>query len=675
MGLILAAGEELVATWLARSSTDGLSFQPQSWISFGAMLCASAGVGALAGLLLAPIARRLGSASGRPACGEARGLVTLALLAFVLAWNGAQFAIQRLEARNAVYVASASSLLLVLAWIRPTWSHYSAAITHPWCVFGVLALLPWLTSDVMQDSTWRTKRWAAIALTLGAWSLASATRRWWSSTPITRWSTTLGACALALAGTGLGQGVIAREVELARGPDAPPVVLISLDTVRAANLSVYGYARDTTPRLREFAAHATRFERAYAAANYTLPSHASMLTGLYVREHGAYPDRDASLPAPLARERETIVETLAKRGWHTIGVVANHGYLGPAFGIPQGFAEYDARSRRLAFPRAGTSSLRGALQDLLYELLPPTEFDLTYRRAEEINSAIAERLDEHELRAPGAPVFLFANYMDAHVPYSPPEPFATRFASAVEPMRKSRYYGWRARVYSGEQRLTDEQRQQLIDLYDASIAYLDQQVGALFDELRRRGLYDEALIVVTSDHGESFGSRAVLEHGMSLDEGEIRVPLLIKLPHQREPRVVDALASGVDIAPTILAQLGLPRPEPCSGVDLLGNELSDERVVFAEHYPHHWHQRVAPSRAFHETAALWRNLKAARRDDGQLEIGKLRSIDAGYGVLESWPSDAPDLPHRLEDWKALPHAAQRSSVGGAEALKSLGYTD
>ena len=125
--------------------------------------------------------------------------------------------------------------------------------------------------------------------------------------------------------------------------ELPPVVLISLDTVRADHLSVYGYERDTTPRLQELAADAEVYTNAISAGDMTLVSHASLFTGLYARSHGAHFLRDRWTARPLADDFATLAEMLASHGYRTYGIVANSGYLAPAYGISQGFDYYDAR--------------------------------------------------------------------------------------------------------------------------------------------------------------------------------------------------------------------------------------------------------------------------------------------------------------------------------------------
>src|SRR5207245_1085916 len=143
---------------------------------------------------------------------------------------------------------------------------------------------------------------------------------------------------------------------------------------------------------------------------------------------------------------------------------------------------------------------------------------------------------------------LFVNYMDAHWPYYSPEPYATVFPGSAEEYGPDEYL---SHVLAKD--ASPEYCGVLVARYDSAIAYLDSQLGKFLDALRRRGLYDDALIIITSDHGEAFGERGQLSHGMSVYQNQIRIPLLVKAPGQRTPRVVSTAVSSIDVFDTVLA--------------------------------------------------------------------------------------------------------------------------
>ena len=675
VAMLFAAVEAIAASWMTRLHVDGLLYSPQSTVSFAASILAHAFVGAIAGALLrgvaGPIARRTRVAAGAAMTSVATFAVVLVLLvdaATVPASN-------QIETKHVLILSLALEFAIVASWWRPKAWSWLSGVAAPWSGALLLGIAPWITHELIADSSWSIKRASVLGFAAALTAAATLAKRWLGAPRASGPLATAAVVLLALAGGLLPQATIEHPRGAVVPRDAPTVVLISLDTVRSDHLSVYGYERDTTPRLREFAANSTLFTHSYSSADFTLASHASLFTGLYARTHGAHPSPELAVSEPLAREHVTLTERLADAGWRTVGIVANYVMLGPVFGIEQGFERYDARARRLAFPKAGSWTLRARLQRLLYEFLPPEGFDLVFRRAGEINREVFARLDQHRERSPGSPLMLFVNYMDAHVPYAPPPPFVEKFAAAPPPMRKSDYYTWRAKLYRGDTALSPEYRAELVTQYDSSIAYLDAQVGALLERLQELGLYEGALIIVTADHGEAFGEHSTLEHEMSVYGEQVRVPLIVKLPHQRAGRIVETAASGVDVTPTVLAQLGLPPAQGAQGRDLFDTELTDDRIVFAEHYPTAWHTRNNPRRAVHQTAAFWGALKQIRYDDGRLELYDLAADPREERPIDGSPADAPDLAQELRGWTARPRPQGRDRRKIVEALESLGYAE
>jgi arylsulfatase A-like enzyme len=325
------------------------------------------------------------------------------------------------------------------------------------------------------------------------------------------------------------------------------IILITLDTVRADHLSLYGYARDTTPHLRTLRDFTT-YTNAFSSGNWTLPGHASIFTGQSVTRHGAHESPTSDFHA-IAENLPTLPQLLARRGFVTAGVVANYGNLSGPAGFERGFDVYDYvypaglddPSTPHYLPRA---KLRNALVTALhsiYRLAP----------AEDVNRRAFRFLDSQR-----RPFFLFINYMDAHVPYTPPHPYDTRYPGKSS-FAWNDYYD----IEKSGRPLTARESQHLVSQYDGAINYLDDQLDQLLRKLRELQLYDDALIVITSDHGESFGERAILGHGRTLYQNQIRIPLLVKLPHATSGARVDTFISDTDILPAILG-MRAPTPSP-----------------------------------------------------------------------------------------------------------------
>ena len=302
----------------------------------------------------------------------------------------------------------------------------------------------------------------------------------------------------------------------------PNVILITLDTVRADRMGFLGSKRGLTPHLDALAGQSVVFERAYSQAPITPVSHATILTGTYPQYHGIrnFGDR---LPPSIP----FLPEILHAEGYHTgafVGSIILDPKNGFASGFERGFDVYNA-----GFHRQKTGQRREASMQ---------------RRGEVTLGYVLEWLGQQK----SGPFFLWFHLWDAHDPYNPPEPFRSRFSNAP---------------------------------YNAGIAYVDDTVGKLLDYLRSQGLYDNALIAVAADHGESLGDHGELTHSIFLYDATIHVPLLLKLPGNRfGGQRVNAVASLVDLAPTVLEGLGQTPPSAMQGhslFPLIGNPHPENR--------------------------------------------------------------------------------------------------
>jgi arylsulfatase A-like enzyme len=494
--------------------------------------------------------------------------------------------------------------------------------------------------------------------------------------------------ALLLTGVPAAAWLVTRLHEPARLPAPakpaerrPNVLLMVLDTVRADHLSVYGYHRRTTPWLERLAKTATFYRHCFAASYTTLASHASIFTGLYPRSHGA-----ANLPPglsvgePLDPKWETLAERLAKLGYTNAAVIANVSYLSKYFGTDQGFHYYDDRKPLPCFPRGGTFPLRFLVRRLLGEAKVLVQAQRLYRSAAEINEGVYEVLED--LRAAGSPFFLFVNYMDAHSPYVPPEPFDRLFEGRHKGLTPLMHYdALRDDVALRRRTITDVERRHYVSQYDGAIAFLDAELGKLFARLQDLDLYDDSLIIVTADHGEAFGEHGFVGHEWSMHQHQIGVPLIMKYPRQKVGQVIDGNVSHVDLLPTILDTLGASAAEGAHGISLRSLSAdSAQRHIYAEgylkgslvlsdrvKYPLMTWAIVAPGR--------W---KLISNSDGNAELYHLDNDPNEQSNLAARQTDlSRSLLEALENWKRDHPLAQSSGrridPRAVERLRALGY--
>jgi choline-sulfatase len=312
----------------------------------------------------------------------------------------------------------------------------------------------------------------------------------------------------------------------AAATDQPNVILITLDTVRADRMGFLGSKLGLTPQLDALASQGVVFERAYSQAPITPVSHATILTGTFPQYHGIRNFGDRLPPSvPF------LPDILHAQGYHTgafVGSIILDPKNGFASGFERGFDVYNA-----GFHRQKTGERREASMQ---------------RRGEVTLGYVLEWVGQQK----GGPFFLWFHLWDAHDPYNPPEPFRSRFPNAP---------------------------------YNGGIAYVDSIVGKLLDYLRSQGLYDNTLIAVAADHGESLGEHGELTHSIFLYDSTIHVPLLVKFPGNRfVSQHVNATASLVDLAPTVLDALGQAPPPAMQGhslLPLIGNPHPENRPSLA----------------------------------------------------------------------------------------------
>ncbi len=452
------------------------------------------------------------------------------------------------------------------------------------------------------------------------------------------------------------------------GDGPPPIVLVTLDTTRRDALGVYGGPPGLTPHLDAFAADATVYEDAVATAPWTLPSHASMFTGLYAGRHGAGVG-ERRLPSAVP----VLAEELRRNGYHTAGF-AGGKLVSSAFGVARGFDVYH----------------------------DPEGFET---RGDRLTEAVKAEL----AAVPPGPLFLFVNYFDPHYRYRAPAPFQER-AGVAEARAALTTTAWRRaaagrdeawrRLTHGEAPVTEAGKRWVTAVYHAEVAFMDAQLGRLFAELKRRGLYDRAWIVVVADHGELLGEGGYLSHAYRLDPELMEVPLLVKAPGQRAGsgadaggeaggeagaggRRVAALTSVADLFPTLLEAAGVEVPEGLDGRPL-GRPGDRSRVYFEEHVSQvhplpNTHLLLAP----HAYGAQSRSSRLLAWDGGQecaRRAGGEAAAPSSYGWREvECPDDSAEALEALEKRLGRPDPVEVDPAGAAlsdedrEALRALGY--
>jgi hypothetical protein len=321
--------------------------------------------------------------------------------------------------------------------------------------------------------------------------------------------------------------------------EKPNVLFIIWDTVRAASLSLYGYDRPTTPTLERLAGESVVFDRAYAIAPWTLPSHASLFTG---RE---FHELSTDWLTPLDDEPVTLAELFARNGYATGGFVANFFYCSRESGLDRGFHRYDVYPT----PSLAQFALGSSVARAFFNNWPLRRaFGFTQKpgrkEASDVNAEFHQWLD----RIDGKPFFAFLNYFDAHAPYLPPPPWDTMFGPLLPDRDPSMREG---------RAFTPRELQAEIDAYDGGIRSVDDHLALLLADLERRGILDNTIVVVTSDHGEEFGEHGMFTHGNTLYERSLHVPLLIHYPARLPATRVREWVSIHDVAATVAGITGL----------------------------------------------------------------------------------------------------------------------
>jgi arylsulfatase A-like enzyme len=335
-----------------------------------------------------------------------------------------------------------------------------------------------------------------------------------------------------------------------RSVKKPNIILVSIDTLRADHLSSYGYTRETTPAIDSLAQDSAVFLNTFATAAWTLPSHISLLTSLFGYNHQVYHTNENIDPAI------TTLADLLRQNCLFCAAITGGVFISPQYGFSKGFDSFSEA--------AGDFSV--------------------YDSAERLFQAFSEWIGQNRDKN----FFLFLHTYQPHSPYDSPAPYNSLFRSANSKLQKVKildYLGGREGTFKP---LTEQERQDFIGLYDGEIRYTDERlIKPLLARLKQLDLYNRTMVIVTSDHGEEFFDHGGWEHGHTLYNELLRVPLIIKFPDSKfRGKRIEPIVSLVDVMPTILEEMGREdanlRLDGRSLHPLLKGESREDRVFFAD---------------------------------------------------------------------------------------------
>jgi arylsulfatase A-like enzyme len=418
-------------------------------------------------------------------------------------------------------------------------------------------------------------------------------------------------------------------------PGLPNIVFVSLDTLRADHVGVYSDGRVRTPLLDRLAAEGVRFNRAISQVPTTTPSHVSMFTSLYPFAHGA------KNGVPMRPELVTLPQILRGLGYQTAAFAAAYTTKSNVTGLASGFDTY-------------VDSLNPWIPFLSRDDVEPLAFYRALDRlaGNEIPAAVVNRRITSWLAdEPTPPLFLWVHYFDPHLPYEPPPAYRDLYTDA-----------------------SDSEIERNLALYAGEVTHTDAQLAELFEVLEEQGVLRNAIVVVTSDHGEAFGEphpHLNFGHGKYLYDSALWVPLIFWGPGKIPAgRVVEGVVQSIDLAPTLLELLGVSAPESFEGRSLAS--------TFATN--------AGDEAAFSQTASFYGPRFAVRSGPHKLIVSpeddeeELFDLTADPGETTNVIAEHPEIAERLRHqlWSTLEQANDTSAELDAETrerLRAMGYLD
>ena len=443
-----------------------------------------------------------------------------------------------------------------------------------------------------------------------------------------------------------------RLVTSGRGTGRASVLLITIDTARADHFSSYGYGRPTTPFIDGLAREGVLFEAAYTPTPTTAPSHASLFTASYPNEHGVLKNGHT-----LAADRPLLAETLQRAGYRTGAVVSSY-VLAKHFGLGRGFTDYDDDF---------SHSRSSVVVDEWEGRRKVGHFD---RRADEATERAIAWLRAH---AGARPFFLWVHYFDPHQPYDPPSDLRRLMHDAATPAPAAATPG-----------ASEDGARERTLAYDAEIRFVDEQVARLVGYLDGALGPEHTLVVVATDHGEGLMQRGWMAHGVHLHDELVRAALIMRWPPHLPPgRRINAPVGLVDVAPTVLALLGLEPPPVADGARSqtlrLDGDVPPDRPVFFQRRPYaapEYRGWSVGDPMFGVRRGRWKYIETPSG-------GELFDLSADPGetrnVREEQRATADALAAELRAWRerteSHPRAQQQISPEDKERLRALGYVE
>ena len=442
-----------------------------------------------------------------------------------------------------------------------------------------------------------------------------------------------------------------RGAATAKGPN---VVLIIVDTLRADHLGAYGAKGLATPAVDALAADGIVFEKAFTQSSWTRPSISSIVTGLYPASHTVMHKTDL-----LPEDVVTIAESMRDAGYRTSGFVTNIN-VAPSFNFQQGFDEYRYLAPDFFFGATDSGSKLAlySLMRLVRERFLSKEkwVEHYYQDADTVNRIALPWVTTHR----GERSFVLIHYMDPHDPYFE-IPYNGKAVARVDTPNPA-----------------PERAEELRKLYATNIEYMDGFLAKVFAQLEAEGLYDDSIIVLTADHGEEFHEHGGWWHGTTLYDEQIHVPLIVKLPGNRNAGARDkSFARSVDIVPSILAAVGVPVPKAVQGRDLFGATAAPTAVYAEEDHEGNVLEAIR--------TADWKLILANAGNPRGLAPAELYNLAVDPFEKQNLAAGEPSRVAELtKDLATLRDASRASAVSGAtgtidaadmERLKALGYVD
>lgn len=442
---------------------------------------------------------------------------------------------------------------------------------------------------------------------------------------------------------------------------APPnIVLIVIDTLRADRFGSYGNTRGLTPFMDSLAARGYVFRNAYSQCTWTNPSVASLMTSRYQSQHGII-----TFESVLADSEVTLAEQLKQRGY-TTGFFSANGLISKRMKFDQGYDGF--KSLLVKGPGAAPE-----------ERIP--------ERAARINQEAMSWLDT--LAKPTGPIFLHLHYMEPHHPYAPRQEALAHIANGAEPPSVERA---NATAFFGHLLpLEPDVVANLKDVYDAEVMSIDLGIRALFDDLEKRHILDNAVVVITADHGEEFKEHGLIGHEKTLFEEVARVPLIVLLPKHAEHTDITQVVGLIDVAPTLVDLAGGKVPPSFEGRSWKGTMIVDparwlpggapqpsgDGVAYTELIK--GAERDAKRFTPHEHAVIAGTRKLIVGLNGEHEYYDLKADPDEKNAEGLSPAERADLQAMYEDFRRLtqeraaPSQKQELDAETKERMRALGY--